>query len=108
MDEALVRKVADWILAGIRPSQVPEQLAKVGAVVIEGDVSALLDSALALVMAEATFDLRGELAKAKARYELLFQRALAVQDYGTAFQVQKQIDALVIRGSRGGSKGGRR
>lgn len=92
-----VSRVAEWIIAGIRPSQVTTQAARGDWTLGHAEALDLLDDAYALIEGDAEIDVDRENAKAVARFNLLYTKSLAIQDYKTALTAQQELGRLVAK-----------
>jgi hypothetical protein len=106
LDFERVGLCAEWIIVGMRPSQVAAQAAKLGWNVDADDLLDIYQAAYEQVITEAVIDVEKESAKAVARLNMLYTRSIAIQDYKTALSVQKEINALVARRSNPMLNGG--
>ncbi len=98
-----VALVAEWVLAGMRPSQIPDHIRThldkwPGGV--EPGQSELLDfigEAYEQIQDDTVIDPDRENAKAVARLNYLYSKCCAIQDYKGAASVQKELNAVVAR-----------
>lgn len=92
-----VARVAEWIIAGMRPSQIPAQTKKEGWELSPAETLTALDEAHELLALDTEVDLAKEDAKSVARFNLLYTRSLAIQDYKTALSAQVELAKTVAR-----------
>lgn len=93
-----VGKVADWIVSGLRPSQLAAEWRRAGWGDLDtAGVVAVFEEAHQIIRLDARILPDVEAAKAKARLEDLYARSLEIQDAKTCLRIQGQIDALVAR-----------
>jgi len=89
--------VAEWFVAGMRPSQVPGQAEKAGWAIGAVELGDLIDHAYRLIRADARVVAELERAKSIARYNAMYARSLAIQDFKACLAVQKQLDVAIAR-----------
>lgn len=92
-----VAKIADWILAGMRPSQIPTQAGKEQWTIAEDELLDAIGAAYELLACDASIDVTREFAKSVNRLNFLYTRAIAIQDYKTALSIQKELNAFIAR-----------
>lgn len=87
--------VAAWILAGLRPSQLPAEAARAGWDVGTAELLELQQAAREQLEADAKVDARTQRAVAVGRLNFLYGRACSIQDYKAAVQIQRELNRLV-------------
>lgn len=96
-DSEKVALCAEWLLAGMRPSQVAAQAEKSGWTLNAGEIIDLIDAAGDQLSRDAVIDPAAEDAKAINRLNALYTRSFSIQDYKTCLSIQKEITALVAK-----------
>lgn len=102
-DPAKVAFVTEWILAGMRPSQVPEHIRTHldrwpgNAEPSTAEVLDLIGAAHEQLQRDTTIDVAREHAKAVARLNYLYAKCCAIQDYKGAASIQKELNMVVAR-----------
>lgn len=95
-----IGKVADWILAGLRLSQLAEEWNRAGwGEITHHEVMEITTAAHEIIEADARIDPARETAKAIGRLNDLYARALEIQDFKTALRIQKQLDSTLAKAS---------
>lgn len=98
-----VALVTEWILAGMRASQVPQQIRSHldrwpgNAEPSTAEVLDLVGAAHELLLRDTTIDVARENAKAVARLNYLYAKSCAIQDYKGAASIQKELNQVVAR-----------
>ena len=90
-----VAAVAEWILAGMRPSQIPAQAAKVAWETRPGELPKLVADAQALILADGEVEPELERAKGIVRLNMLIARSIGIQDFKGAASIQSQLDKSI-------------
>jgi hypothetical protein len=85
-DAARTALVAEWILAGMRPSQIPGHAEKQGWGLSGAELAATIAAAAAQIAEDSRVDVRAENAK-----------AVAIQDYKGALSVQRELNGVICR-----------
>jgi hypothetical protein len=107
-DPERVAVFAEWLLAGMRISQIPAQVAKHNQAQAEkkqptwppmdsDELAATLDAAHEQLLLDTRIDLKRETSIAIARMNMLFTRSIATQDYKGAAGIQRELNALIFR-----------
>ena len=94
---AKVALVAEWLIAGMRPSQVPAQAEKLDWSIEHGELAAIIIEAQDLIIADARINPALEDAKAVDRLNGLYAKSLAIQDYKACLAIQKELNQVVAR-----------
>lgn len=96
LDPAQIALIADWILAGMRPSKIPVQARSKWAIT-DDELLDAIGSAYEMLACDASINLHREFAKSVNRMNFLYTRAIAIQDYKTALSIQKELNAFISR-----------
>lgn len=97
-----VIRVAEWILAGMRLSQIPTHIQDhkdqwPGEPPTHQEILEFVQEAHALIEGDAEVDPRREQAKAIGRLNFLYAKCCAIQDYKGAASIQKELNVMVAR-----------
>lgn len=94
--------IAEWILAGMRISQIPAHIEKnadkwPGNAPTATELLDMIDQAHATIRADAEIDIERENDKAIARLNFLYTKSCAIQDYKGAATIQKELNCVIAR-----------
>lgn len=93
-----IGRVADWMLAGLRPSALAAEWTRAGWGELKPrDVSRILDQAQRLIEADARIRPTAEEAMQFVRLRDLYTRALEIQDHKTALRIHREIGIALAR-----------
>jgi hypothetical protein len=88
-------KLAEMILAGMRPSQARAEADREGWTVTDEELAGLLIDAQARIIEDARHRFDLELAKAIDRLNTLYARSMQIQDYKACLAIQKELNKIL-------------
>ena len=102
IDPSNAAKIAEWILAGMRLSQIASHIAThrdqwKGEEPTAGELLTHVDAAHELITHDASIDFALERAKSFSRLNFLYTKCCAIQDYKGAASIQREINLMLIR-----------
>jgi len=93
--ETIRRKIAEWLIAGMRISEIPKYAAKERWTLGAEQLREAIDAATALVTADAAGDKDHRVRVAILRLEQIYANAMRIHDFKTALNAQREQNKLL-------------